>query len=135
MARAPGGPLERDMHDSGFRSRRGWMMWGVLAVASLGSACGVLPRQGSEFEQVYEVAPGTPRSAEVFQPNRTIQHLPTSIDPRTPEAMGTPGRSLRMDRGEQALLERYGERAHGGAGLERGLLPTSDRLSEKEESR
>jgi hypothetical protein len=107
------------MRDNGFRSRRGWVL-GVLASASLSSACGVLPRQGGEFEQVYEVPPGTPRGAEVLQPNRTIKDIPTSIDPRTPESMGTPGRSRPLDRGEEALLERYGERAYGGAGLEEG---------------
>ncbi|WNG61336.1 hypothetical protein F0U59_46495 [Archangium gephyra] len=96
------------MHDSGFRR---WMVWGVLASASwLVSACGSLPQQGT-----YEVAPGFARSPAQSGYNGTIQDNPTSIDPRTPEAQGTQGRSLRMDPGERALLEAQGE-AMGGSG-------------------
>ncbi|MFE8602673.1 hypothetical protein [Archangium violaceum] len=97
------------MHDSGFKR---WMVWGVLASASwLVSACGTLPQQGT-----YEVAPGFARSPAQSGYNGTIQDNPTSIDPRTPEAQGTQGRSLRMDLGERALLEAQGG-AMGGSGV------------------
>lgn len=96
------------MHDSGFKR---WMVLGALASASwLVSACGVLPQQGNTFE----VAPGFTRSPELTGYNGTIQDIPTSIDPRTDEAKGTPGRSLLMDPGERALFEAQG--AVGGSG-------------------
>ncbi|OJT19660.1 hypothetical protein BO221_35455 [Archangium sp. Cb G35] len=96
------------MHDSGFKR---WMVLGVLASASwLVSACGSLPQQGT-----YEVAPGFARSPAQSGYNGTIQDIPTSIDPRTPEAQGTQGRSLLLDPGERALLETQGG-AVGGSG-------------------
>ncbi|QRK10922.1 hypothetical protein JQX13_13115 [Archangium violaceum] len=95
------------MHDSG--SRR-WRVAGVLVSASwLVTACGVLPQNpGNE-----SYSPGSPRGPEQAGYNGTIQDIPTSIDPRTPEAAGTPGRSLAMDPGERALLE---SRGTGGGG-------------------
>jgi len=96
------------MHDSGFKR---WMVWGALASASwLVSACGVLPKQGDTFE----VAPGFTRSPAQTGYNGTIKDIPTSIDPRTAEAKGTPGRSLLLDPGERARLEAQG--AMGGSG-------------------
>lgn len=96
------------MHDSGFKR---WMVWGALASASwLVAACGVLPQSGD----TYVVAPGFTRSPELTGYNGTIKDIPTSIDPRTAEAKGTPGRSLLLDPGEQALLESQG--AMGGSG-------------------
>ncbi|HEX5754455.1 MAG TPA: hypothetical protein VFZ09_50190 [Archangium sp.] len=98
------------MHDSGFRR---WVVMGALASASwLVSACGALPQQGN----TYEVAPGFARTPQLSGYNGTIQDNPTSIDPRTPEAQGTPGRSLRMDPGERALLQSQGGAAMGGSG-------------------
>nr|AYM53849.1 hypothetical protein [Archangium sp.] len=97
------------MHDSGFKR---WMVWGGLASASwLVSACGALPKQGD----TYVVAPGFARSPAQSGYNGTIRDNPTSIDPRTPEAQGTQGRSLLMDPGERALLEAQGG-AMGGSG-------------------
>ncbi|MFY0571603.1 hypothetical protein ACN28E_48340 [Archangium lansingense] len=96
------------MHDSGFKR---WMVLGALASASwLVSACGALPQQGN----TYAVAPGFVRPAEQAGYNGTIRDIPTSIDPRTPEADGVQGRSLRMDAGERALLG--AEQGLGGSG-------------------
>jgi hypothetical protein len=96
------------MHDSGFKR---WVVLGALASASrLVSACGVLPQQGDTFE----VSPGFARSPEQTGYNGTIRDIHTSIDPRTPEAQGTPGRSLPMDPGERALWE--AQRGLGGSG-------------------
>lgn len=100
------------MYERGFRSRRGWVL-GALASASLLSACGILPE---EQQGEYVIPPGTPRGVEELGYNETIEDLPTSIDPRTPEAMGTPGRSLREDLGERALREEREAAAIGGAG-------------------
>ena len=76
---------ETDMHDSGFKR---WMVLGALASASwLVSACGALPQQGN----TYAVAPGFVRPAEQAGYNGTIRDIPTSIDPRTPEADGVHG--------------------------------------------
>jgi len=97
------------MHDSGFKR---WVVLGALASASwLVTACGALPKQGD----TYEVAPGFARSPAQTGYNGTIRDIPTSIDPRTPEAQGTPGRSLLLDPGERALLEAQGS-AMGGSG-------------------
>jgi hypothetical protein len=95
------------MRDSGFKR---WVVLGVLVSASgWVAACGLLPQQpGNE-----SYAPGFDRSPELSGYNGTIQDLPTSIDPRTPETSGTPGRSLAMDPGERALLE---SRGMGGSG-------------------
>jgi hypothetical protein len=96
------------MHDSGFKR---WVVLGALASASwLVSACGVLPKQGN----TYVVPPGFASNPAHAGYNGTIQDIPTSIDPRTPEAQGTPGRSLSMDTGQRALLETQG--AMGGSG-------------------
>jgi hypothetical protein len=99
------------MHD---RRLKRWVVLGVLASASgWMAACGKLPQQpGNESYN-----PGFERSPEQTRAlyNGTIQDIPTSIDPRTPDKAGTPGRSLAMDPGEQALIEMRGG-AVGGSG-------------------
>ncbi|HYO71861.1 MAG TPA: hypothetical protein VEU33_37865 [Archangium sp.] len=97
------------MHDSGLKR---WVMWGALVSASwLVSACQSAQQPGN----TYEVAPGFTRSPEQTGYNGTIRDIPTSIDPRTPEAQGNMGRSLLLDPGERALLESQGG-AMGGSG-------------------
>jgi hypothetical protein len=100
--------LETDMHDNGFRR---WVMLGALAAASWQvAACGVLP----EYPGNETYRPGLVRSPAQSGYNGTIQDIPTSIDPRTPQTAGAQGRSLRMDPGQRALLEQQGQ---GGSGL------------------
>jgi hypothetical protein len=97
------------MHDSGFKR---WVVLGALASATwLVSACESAQQPGN----TYEVAPGFTRRADQTGYNGTIRDIPTSIDPRTPEAQGTPGRSLLLDPGERALLDAQGG-AMGGSG-------------------
>jgi hypothetical protein len=74
-------------------------MWGVLVAASgMALACkGV--QQGGD----YEIPPGQKRTPAQAGYNGTIQDIPTSIDPRTPETDGTPGRSLEVDLGTQRM--------------------------------
>ena len=101
--------LETDMHDRGFKR---WVVLGALASASwLFPACQSAQQPGNSFE----VEPGFKRSPELSGYNGTIQDIHSSIDPRTPEAQGTPGRSLFLDPGERALLEAQGG-AMGGSG-------------------
>lgn len=102
------------MHDSGWRR---WRMWGALVPASwLVTACGVLPQNaGNESYHPGFVREGPAQAGY----NGTIQQLPTSIDPRTPEKAGTSGRSLPMDLGERALREQQGKGGSGGLGKER----------------
>jgi hypothetical protein len=99
------------MRDSGFK----WMVWGVLASAAGVVGCGVLPQQaGNDSYQ-----PGFTRDPKVSLYNGTIEQIPTSIDPRTPDKQGTPNRSLAMDNGERALLgqrQSKSEMATGGSG-------------------
>jgi len=101
------------MRNSGFK----WMVWGALASAAAGVVgCGVLPQQaGNDSYQ-----PGFTRDPKVSLYNGTIEQLPTSIDPRTPDKQGTPNRSLAMDNGERALLEQRQSKskdmATGGSG-------------------
>jgi hypothetical protein len=116
------------MHDGGFRR---WVMVGALASASwLGAACGGLPQNaGNETFN-----PGQVRDPAQSGYNGTIKDLPTSIDPRTPQTDGTPGRSLAMDPGERALREQQGL---GGSGeisrdLERGADGNLDNPSRQE---
>ncbi|QRN98678.1 hypothetical protein JRI60_06425 [Archangium violaceum] len=98
------------MHDGGFKR---WVVCGVLASASwLVSACGVLPQQAGNSS--YE--PGFVRSPAQSGYNGTIKDIPTSIDPRTPQTEGTPGRSLAMDVGERALRQQQGQEGVGGGG-------------------
>jgi hypothetical protein len=101
------------MHDGGFRR---WVMWGALASAAwLVSACGALPQNsGNETFR-----PGQARDPAQAGYNGTIKDIPTSIDPRTPEKDGTPGRSLALDLGERALREQQGQ---GGSGQASGSL-------------
>lgn len=88
---------ETDMHKSGL-SR--WVVRGVLVSAALGVvACGRLPQQAGN----QSFHPGFAQSERPMY-NGTIADIPTSIDPRTPEKSGTPNRSLRLDRGQQAML-------------------------------
>jgi len=98
------------MHD---RRLKRWVVLGALASASWWmAACGKLPQQpGNESYN-----PGFERSPEQTQAlyNGTIQDIPTSIDPRTPDKAGTAGRSLAMDPGEQALNDMRG--GMGGSG-------------------
>jgi hypothetical protein len=99
------------MHDRGFKR---WVVLGALASASwLVSACQSAQQPGN----TYEAAPGFQRSPEQARTlyNGTIRDIPTSIDPRTPETQGTPGRSLLLDPGERALLDAQGG-AMGGSG-------------------
>lgn len=100
------------MHDRGFKR---WVVLGVLASASwLATACGSLPQQpGNE-----SFSPGFVREPGPMQGgfNGTIKDNPTSIDPRTPEAQGTPGRSLAYDPGERAVRKQQGELGLGGSG-------------------
>jgi hypothetical protein len=75
-------------------------MWGALvAVSGMALACEGLPRNPGEFT----IQPGQKRSPEQAGYNGTIQDIPTSIDPRTPETDGTPGRSLAVDLGMQRM--------------------------------
>lgn len=95
------------MHDKGFRR---WVTLGVVASASwLVTACGALPRSGGD----YEVQPGFVRNPASEGYNGTIQQLHSSIDPRTPQTDGTPGRSLPVDLGEKSLFQQQGR---GGSG-------------------
>jgi hypothetical protein len=99
------------MHESGFKR---WVVLGALASASwLVAGCGVLPRSGGD----YAVAPGFVRESAQAGFNGTIQQLHSSIDPRTPQTAGTPGRSLAMDLGERALSEQVGRGGSGSAPL------------------
>ncbi|WNG30633.1 hypothetical protein F0U62_46425 [Cystobacter fuscus] len=85
------------MRNDGFK----WMVWGVLASAAAGVVgCAKLPQQAGN--DTYQ--PGFTRDPKVSLYNGTIQQIPTSIDPRTPDKQGTPNRSLLMDPGERALL-------------------------------
>ncbi|MET0406123.1 MAG: hypothetical protein ABW123_27140 [Cystobacter sp.] len=98
------------MHGKGFK-------WGMVAAAVAGLVgCGELPQQAGN--DTYQR--GFTRSPDVRLYNGTIEQLPTSIDPRTPDKQGTPERSLRMDPGERALLERTvpgaSEQGTGGSG-------------------
>jgi hypothetical protein len=84
------------MRNNGFK----WMVWGVLASAAAGVVgCAKLPQQAGN--DTYQ--PGFTRDPKVSLYNGTIQQLPTSIDPRTPDKQGTPNRTLLMDAGERAL--------------------------------
>lgn len=86
------------MHKSGL-SR--WVLRGVLVSAALGAvACSKLPQQAGNKS----FHPGFARTSERPMYNGTIADIPTSIDPRTPQAEGTPNRSLMMDRGQEAML-------------------------------
>ena len=85
------------MHDSGWRRLR---MWGVLVAASgMALACNALPRNPGE----YVIPPTQERTPEQLGYNGTIQDIPTSIDPRTPEKDGAMGRSLPVDLGSQRM--------------------------------
>jgi hypothetical protein len=100
------------MHDRGFKR---WVVLGALASASwLASACGALPQQAGNDS----FSPGFVRgpSPQEGSFNGTIRDIPTSIDPRTPQAQGTPNRSLAYDSGELALLKQSGELGLGGSG-------------------
>ncbi|MFL5359169.1 hypothetical protein [Archangium sp.] len=100
------------MHDRGFKR---WVVLGALASASwLASACGALPQQAGNDS----FSPGFVRGSSPQESgnNGTIKDLPTSIDPRTPQAQGTPNRSLPYDPGEMALLKQSGELGLGGSG-------------------
>ena len=100
------------MHNSGLRR---WVGRGVLVAAAWAlSACGVLPQQaGNDTFQ-----PGFTRGPDMPLYNGTIEQNPTSIDPRTPAKAGTEGRSLAMDRGQQALLnQELGGEGVGGSGM------------------
>ncbi|HEX8822966.1 MAG TPA: hypothetical protein VF794_23765, partial [Archangium sp.] len=89
-----------------------WMVWGALASASWWvAACGALPQQAGN--ESYKPGAVEKKSGAEAGYNGTIKDIPTSIDPRTPKTNGTPGRSLAMDPGEQALLE---SRGLGGSG-------------------
>ena len=86
------------MHKSGL-SR--WVMRGVLVSAAVGAmACSKLPQQAGNKS----LHPGFARGPDMPLYNGTIADIPTSIDPRTPQTEGTPNRSLRMDRGQEAML-------------------------------
>ncbi|PTL81401.1 hypothetical protein [Vitiosangium sp. GDMCC 1.1324] len=110
------------MHDRGFKR---WWVVGALASASwLVAACGALPRTGGN----YEVPPGFVREPSLAGYNGTIRDIPDSIDPRTPDKNGTQGRSLRMDAGERALLQRLGETGLGGSGAAgKGVGPSNEK--------
>jgi hypothetical protein len=99
------------MHDSSLR-RRVVVGAALTVVAWLAPACGRLPQQpGNESYRA-----GFVRSSPLQEGyNGTIKQIPTSIDPRTPQTEGTPGRSLVMDAGERALLEAQ-RRGVGGSG-------------------
>ncbi len=93
------------MRHTGFR---GWI--GRVAVLALGVGCGGLPQTGGERptdpQENFFGTPVDTRSPEFSSRyqypvdegyNGTIADLGSSIDPRTPEAAGTPGRSRRQD--------------------------------------
>jgi hypothetical protein len=86
---------------------------GVLVSAAwLMTACNSLPQQpGNESYR-----PGFVRDPAQSGYNGTIKDLRSSIDPRTPDKEGTPGRSLPMDVGEQALMEQQQGLGGSGAG-------------------
>lgn len=91
-----------------------WMKWGLLAAAvgTLGG-CAELPQNAGNgtYKKGFVRGPDMPLY------NGTIEDIPTSIDPRTPDKQGTPNRSLAMDLGERALLEqREGRRYGSGVG-------------------
>ncbi len=108
------------MHESGFRR---WVVWGALVSASwLMPACGLLPQQpGNE-----SYSPGFARNPAQAGYNGTIKDLGSSIDPRTPQTEGTPGRSLLMDAGERALFEQ--QQGRGGSGPASTSSPESGPL-------
>lgn len=98
-------------------------MGGVLAAALLGSACGEITRQGGadqddpprNFFGAMRVPDEQIRASQRSVNrgyNGTIDDVGSSIDPRTPETQGTPGRSLPED----LAWKRAGQRGQGGAG-------------------
>ncbi|QRK09851.1 hypothetical protein JQX13_07005 [Archangium violaceum] len=97
------------MHDRGFKR---WGVLGALASAAwLVSACESAQHPGNE-----SFSPGFVRNPVQVGYNGTIKDIPTSIDPRTPQAEGTPGRSLPFDLGERALIEQRRQQGMGGSG-------------------
>jgi hypothetical protein len=93
------------------------MMGALVSASWLVTACGVLPQNAGNESYRPGFVRESPAEAGY---NGTIQHLPTSIDPRTPEKEGTSGRSLPMDLGERALMEQQGL---GGSGAAQGAGP------------
>lgn len=99
-----------------------WVGVGALASAAvLGSGCGVFPQQGGYDPRaprmnVFGGVLDTPQETQARQLttdrgfNGTIKDLGSSIDPRTRETMGVPGRSLPQDLAWRAK----------GAGLKEG---------------
>lgn len=93
------------------RGFRGWKWLGGLAtVALLGAGCGLLPVSGGRhaddprsdfFGGLKRNVPDDYYSrtqADRYRGfNGTIAQLGSSIDPRTPEKEGTPGRSLQQE--------------------------------------
>jgi hypothetical protein len=120
-----------------FKGFRGWVGGGVLAAALLGSACGMVTRQGGpNQEEPPQSFFGNPvGSAEQIRAtqnstdrgyNGTIQDIGSSIDPRTPENAGTPDRSLPEDLAWARL--RQSMQGVGGAGAPGGD-PATDGVS------
>jgi hypothetical protein len=109
------------MHDSGWR--RWWKMGALVSASWLVVACSRLPQQPGNESFRPGLVRETPAQAGY---NGTIQDLKSSIDPRTPDKEGTPGRSLPMDPGERALMEQQqglggsGSGAGQGAGIKYG---------------
>lgn len=98
------------------RGGAGWVWMRRLALVGLACVgCEWLPRTGGDWEQA---PPGSPATRGAGY-NGTIKDLPTSIDPRTPENEGTPGRSLQEDlaevRGRQPATGQGGSGAGGQA--------------------
>lgn len=115
-----------------------WKWGGVGALSSaalLGVACGVVPEMGGDqpdklsenffgairhpVEEIREHQLTTNRGY-----NGTIKDLGSSIDPRTPETAGTPGRSLPEDLAWRMVgVPQGGQEATGGAGSGGQALP------------
>lgn len=103
------------MHDSGWR--RWWKMGALVSASWLVVACSRLPQQpGNE-----SFRPGLVRENPAQAGyNGTIKDLKSSIDPRTPDKEGTPGRSLPWDPGERALMEQQQGLGGSGSGGDQG---------------
>lgn len=110
-----------------FSGLRRWVGLGALASATLlGAACGPILDSGGErmnkppqnFFGQFRASPDEIRATQNSTNrgyNGTIKDLGSSIDPRTPEKDGTPGRSLPEDLAWRRMGQ-GGDQAMGGSG-------------------